>query len=148
MKPRHRHIPRGEFRSQFEKRIAEQLATAGVRAAYEQRQYGITLPAPGMRCNDCRSPRVSRITRYTPDFHVYDGNTLIFVMETKGKFTGRDRKVALAYVAQHGLPYRMLFMRDNLLSKTSKTRYSDWCREHDIPYAVGSVPPEWIQECK
>ena len=78
---------------------------------------------------------------YTPDFFLTNG----IVIETKGRFTALDRKKALAMVEQHGqIDYRLLFMRDNRLSRSSKTRYSQWAKKHSIPYAIGRVPAEWF----
>jgi hypothetical protein len=36
-------------------------------------------------------------------------------------------------------------MRDNKLSKSSKTRYSEWCEKSGIPYAVGWFKKEWLK---
>jgi hypothetical protein len=47
------------------------------------------------------------------------------------------------------LDIRMLFMRNNPITKTSKTKYSDWCDKRGIKYHIsanGSVPEEWIAE--
>lgn len=44
---------------------------------------------------------------------------------------------------------RLLFMRDNFISKTSQTRYSTWCQKRGIKYHVslnGSIPEEWYLE--
>ena len=42
---------------------------------------------------------------------------------------------------------RLLFMRDNYISKKSKTKYSDFCKKRNIKYHVsvmGEIPKEWL----
>jgi len=44
---------------------------------------------------------------------------------------------------------RLLFMRNNKISKVSNTKYSDWCDKRSIKYHVseqGNVPREWLDE--
>ena len=137
--------PRGEtvqFRSQFERRLRDRLDKEGVIYAYERDTYRITVPVSGARCTTCGSSRgVVRNSTYTPDFFFRH-----FIVESKGKFTARDRKRVLAYrVAYPGHSYAILFQRDNKLSKTSKTRYTEWATAHGIPCAVGWFKPEWVR---
>lgn len=132
------------YMSAFEARVAADLTERGVEFAYESVEYPLTVPGTaGHICMDCGSKRIARATKYTPDFQI-DGGKL--VVETKGRFTGKDRKVALAFVAQYGKNYKLLLMRDNTLSKVSETTYSEWCNKHGIECAVGaSVPAEWLE---
>jgi hypothetical protein len=70
-------------------------------------------------------------------------------VEAKGKFD-RDARRKMELVAkQHpDLDIRLLFMRDNKISKQSKTRYTDWCRVRGIKCSVsssGDVPQEWTE---
>jgi hypothetical protein len=85
--------------------------------------------------------RVIRKSRFTPDFFFPK-----WTIEAKGKFTARDRKRILA-LRDSGSPrfLGMLFMRDNKISKSSKTRYSDWCEKNEIPYAFGWFKKEWLR---
>lgn len=41
------------------------------------------------------------------------------------------------------LDIRFYFPYDNKLRKSSKTRYSDWCRKNGFPFYVGKVPKIW-----
>ena len=81
--------------------------------------------------------------RYVPDFLVAD-NILI---EAKGRFTSVDRtKMKLVCHWNPEYDVRMMFQRDNFITKRHKKRYSTWCKEHDIPYAFdekGHIP-KWI----
>lgn len=83
---------------------------------------------------------------YNPDFELPNG----IIVEYKGKLDRVAReKMALVLEQNPTLDIRMLFMRNNKLSKTSKTRYSDWCEKRGIKFAVsenGEIPEEWINE--
>jgi hypothetical protein len=74
------------------------------------------------------------------------------IVEAKGKLDRLVReKMALVFEQNPDLDIRLLFMRDNKLSKTSKTRYSDWCEKRGIKYAVseqGHIPEEWLVEAR
>jgi len=130
------------WRSQYERKIREWLDAYGVRYKYEGAHYAITVKIPGVKCADCGSKAVYRDTTYTPDFYFRDTGV---VMEAKGKFDARARKIALAMQEQHPhIDYRILLQRDNWISGKKKQRYSDWLKKHQIPYAVGKYPPpEW-----
>jgi hypothetical protein len=67
------------------------------------------------------------------------------VVESKGKFTARDRKIALAMQREYPLEkYVMAFQRDNWISKTKTSRYSDWCEKHGFDFHVGfDLPRRW-----
>lgn len=83
--------------------------------------------------------------KYIPDFIVEfkDGRKLY--IESKGYFRYVDQVKMLAVKQAHpDLDIRMLFMRDQKLSRTSKMRYSDWCVKHKIPFAIGEIPAEWF----
>jgi hypothetical protein len=59
--------------------------------------------------------------------------------------------MALVFEQNPDLDIRFLFMRDNKISKNSKTRYSDWCKKRGIKYAVsehGHIPDEWLAEAR
>jgi len=132
------------YRSAFEAKVAKDLTDRGVQFDYESVEYKLQVPGtPGHQCMECGEKRIVRLTKYTPDFQIAGGKLIV---ETKGRFTGKDRKVALAFIAQYPRNYKLLFMRDNTLSKASDTKYSDWCNKNGIECAVGaSVPAEWLE---
>ena len=92
-------------------------------------------------CTECASSKVVRHVRYTPDFFLHNGK---LVIEAKGKFTARDRKLAIAFRQQYPeRDYRMMFQRDNWLTKAHKMRYSDWCKSNGIEYIISNHIPSW-----
>jgi hypothetical protein len=121
----------------------DRLDREGIPFGYETETYPITLAVPNSHCEDCGSKNIGRDTVYTPDFFFPE-----WIIEAKGKFTSRDRKRVLALMqewGETGIRFGMLFMRDNKLSKSSKTRYSEWCEKNGIPYAVGWFKKEWMR---
>ena len=137
---------RPQYRSKFESGLAGRLEKERISFGYETETFPIQMTVVGAACGQCgERKRVFKASRYTPDFFFPN-----WIIEAKGKFTGRDRKrvmCVLAELARRGDKRRfgMLFMRDNKLSKTSKVRYSDWCRTHAIPYAIGYFNKEWLK---
>lgn len=76
-------------------------------------------------------------------------------IEFKGYFSPEDRRKMKAVRERNPeLDIRFVFMRDNLLTKRGKMRYSDWCKKHGYPlvYVVGNsekiIPQEWLNEMK
>jgi hypothetical protein len=117
------------YRSGFEQRIAEQLEASGVPFEYEPRREIVEYV-------------VNETRRYLPDF-VLRGSIII---ECKGRFTAADRKKLLLLKAQHPeKDIRLLFMYDNKLSPRSPTRYSAWAEKNGIPWALKTVPEEWVK---
>lgn len=117
----------------------ERLDAEGVKYEYEREAYQIVLDQPGF-CRSCGKTSIGRKSRYTPDFFFP-----VWVIEAKGKFTSRDRKRVVALLeAEPGMRFGMLFMRDNKLSKSSKTRYSEWCEKRGIPWAISWFKKEWL----
>lgn len=139
---------RPQYRSNFEGGLGARLEREGVPFQYEAETYTIYLQVPGAKCLKCDGKAIKE-SRYTPDFFLPSGGSQrAWVIEAKGKFTPRDRKRVLALLEYWpGLRGRfaMLFMRDNKLSKSSKTRYSDWCKANGIPYAIGWFNKEWLR---
>jgi len=78
--------------------------------------------------------------KYIPDFVVdpsrgLDGN---WIVETKGYFTGSDRKKMLnVRRCNPSLNILLVFQRDNYLTPNKATRYSDWARKHNFDYCIG-----------
>ena len=127
MKPKN-----SRYKSGFEVKIAKSLEEQGVVIKYEETKLKYTVPA--------------KARNYIPDFELPNG---IFV-EGKGKLD-RDTREKMALVVEQNpdKDIRFLFMRDNKLSRVSKTRYSDWCEKRGIKYATseqGNVPQSWIAE--
>lgn len=120
------------LRSGFEKKVAQSLESTKTKFNYESVVLSYTIPATKHR--------------YTPDFILENG----IIIEAKGNFTAPQRKKMAAVIEQNpDLDIRMLFMRNNPITKTSKTKYSDWCEKRGIKYHVsanGTIPEEWLTE--
>lgn len=113
---------------------------AGANYTYEGTTYALVLDVPGHMCTDCRSRKIIRPTRYTPDFEFH---TTGWIVEAKGKFDAKARKIALAFREQYpDKLYAFLFQRDNWLNKNKTSRYTDWCKKHNIVCAVGNKVPD------
>jgi hypothetical protein len=120
------------LRSDFEKRVATNLDTNNISYTYEEDKIPYIVPE-------------SKHT-YNPDFKLYNG---IFV-EVKGNFDTKSRqKMALVIEQNPEADIRMVFMSDNKISKSSKTRYSDWCIKRGVDFCIapsGKLPDEWLIE--
>lgn len=129
-----RKKPEPRLRSGFEKKVKASLDGYKAKYKYESEVLIYTMPASKHR--------------YTPDFILGNG----VVVEAKGKFDAAARKkMALVIEQNPDRDIRMLFMRDNPITKTSKTKYSDWCEKRGVKYHVspnGEVPEEWVREKK
>ncbi len=81
-------------------------------------------------------------SKYTPDFFL----TNDVIIEAKGFFKPSDRRKMLAVKEQNpGLDIRMVFQRNNTLSKSSKTTYGDWCDKHGFQWCIyPDIPPDWL----
>lgn len=117
------------LRSGFEKKVAAYLDEHQVPYKYEEETIKYTVPETKHR--------------YVPDFMLDNG---VFI-EVKGNFDAKSRQ-KMAYVIEQNpdLDIRMLFMSDNRINKSSKTRYSDWCEKRGIDYHIttaGTIPVEW-----
>lgn len=125
---RFRMDPPKPYRSWYEVYTAIQLLEESVFFEYEKEYLLYLEPA--------------QVRKYRPDFKI--GR---FIIETKGRWTPADRKKMGLVIEQNPeLDIRMLFQRDNTITKKSKIRYSDWCEKRGITYAIGKVPKEWIEE--
>ena len=93
---------------------------------------------------------------YVVDFTLLskkDGHPIY--LEFKGYFSPEDRrKMKAVRKANPLLDIRFVFMRDNPLTKGSKTKYSDWCKKNGYPlvHIVGKdsliIPKDWLKECQ
>lgn len=132
-----------QVRSGFERKVLENLDARGVYYEYEPYSYNWFERIPRALCGECGA--VAYAERwYTPDVHL---GAEVFV-EVKGKFTAKDRKIALGVREAHPeVEIRFLFQRDNTLSKASSTRYSGWCSANGFLHRVNSdgvIPEEWV----
>jgi hypothetical protein len=132
------------YRSGFEARIGKQLDEAGVEYLFEEVVIEYNQFQHNCFCSECHSDLVFKERDYLTDFYLKKKK---MYLETKGKFTSQDRTKMLAIINGHPeLDIRMVFMRDNWITKKKKAKYSDWCNRHNIKYAIGKVPEEWINK--
>lgn len=138
------------MRSNFERTIAASLRSRGIKFEYESEQLEYYTKVRGGCCWECGSEGECYQRRwYTPDFIIRRNKSIKarddLYIETKGKFTSRDRsKMVDVKKAHPDLDIRFVFMRDNYLSKRSKIRYSDWAIQNNFEYAIGDIPDEWL----
>ena len=133
---------RGQYRSAFEFNLATKLYEAGIDFQYEPYQLKYELPMNNSYCAECECKEIYSTRKYVPDFILPNG----LVIEAKGEFTSQNRKKMLAIIESNpDLDIRMVFMRDNYLSKKHANKYSDWCERNGVTYAVGDIPEEWTK---
>jgi hypothetical protein len=117
------------LRSGLEKRTAEFLDKNKAKYEYETLILEYEVPA--------------KKHKYKPDFILENG----IIIEAKGRFDAATRqKMSLVIEQNPDKDIRLLFMRDNTISKSSKTKYTDWCEKRGIKCHVsanGEVPKEW-----
>ena len=130
------------YRSKFEAQIAEMLRARGVKAKYEMTDLIIPLPVRMGKCLKCGDSNVVRGSHYRPDFTIHNEGKPPTFIEAKGILTYRDRCLAEYMSANHD--WRIVFMADNKLNKRSATRYSDWCRKHNVKFSINCIPAEWF----
>lgn len=119
------------MRSGLEKRTAQFLEDNGVDYGYEVDTITYVVP--------------EKKHKYTPDFTLSNG----IIVECKGRWdTASRQKMALVVEQNPDKDIRMLFQKDNPITKTSKTKYSDWCTKRMIPYHIspnGELPASWLE---
>lgn len=126
------------YASGFEYEVAQQLRDAGMKFTYEKETYEWLEKLPRSFCPDCGGAGYAK-RKYTPDFFLSNGR----IIEAKGRFTTKDRKIAKA-MQEQGIVICYLFGEDNKLSRNAKSRYSDWCKANGLEYAIKEVPKEWL----
>lgn len=115
-------------RSGFEARVIEDLTKRKIKFEYEKLKLKYTVP--------------EKEHSYTPDLRLSNG----MIIECKGIWTAQDRRKMVLVKEQHPeLDIRMLFMRDQLLRKNAKTKYSDFCNRNGILWAEKEIPEEWLK---
>lgn len=119
-------VGKTEVRSGFEAKLLKQLKATKTKFGYESTKIKYVVP--------------ERVATYTPDFVLKNG----IIIEAKGKFTSADRKKMILVRDQNPeLDIRLVFMRDNKISKVSKTTYSMWSEKNGFDYAIGEIPESW-----
>ena len=114
------------FRSGLEERIAKTLDKLNVPYLYEVEKF-----------------KYITESTYTPDFFLTNG----VIIEAKGFFKPTDRRKMLAVKKMNPeLDIRFVFMRDNTLTKNSKTTYTAWAEKHGFPSCIyPDIPESWLQ---
>lgn len=133
------------YKSKYEYEQAERLVENKINFEYEQYQFDYHDSVANSICLSCGSDHIGVKRVYTPDF--YFPNTDIFV-ETKGKFDRDNRRKMLAINEECDMEVRMVFMRDNWLTRKHGLKYSTWCERYNIEYAIGDIPLEWVVDDK
>lgn len=132
-----------EGRSKFETRVGQDLQDRGISFEYEAESYEYQKQPYNAKCSTCGSTNVWELRKYTPDFFLPNG----VIIEAKGRWLAKERKLLRSLLDLNPyLDIRMLFMRDNWLTKNHTQRYSDWCNRRGIKWAIGRVPGEWVDE--
>ena len=117
------------YRSGLEVKLATYLKEQGVLAEYESMK---------IEWEDLT------YRTYTPDFILPNG----IIIETKGIFDSEDRRKHIEIRKQHPeLDIRFVFSNSMAkLYKGSKTRYCNWCDNHDFLWAHRVIPEAWLKE--
>jgi hypothetical protein len=121
-----RHNPSG-YRSGLEVKFQAACEEKGWSLSYETDKIKYTIPASNHT--------------YTPDFTVTEN----IYIETKGLWTGADRKKAVLISQQHPhIKILYVLQRNQGLSKKSKTTYLDWAAKNQLDACVFSDKQHWI----
>lgn len=124
-------------------KVTQDLEARGIPYKYEPDCLVYDLPVKGATCKKCGAPGVTRVAHYTPDLK-FDNGTYV---ELKGKFTSSNRTRMLAFKSSRpSVVLRVLFQRDNYLTKRHAKTYTEWATAHGFVCAVGeSVPEAWTK---
>jgi hypothetical protein len=126
MKPKH-HNP-ASYKSGLEQRFQDAAREHGWELPYEAAKIKYEIPA-------------SKHT-YTPDFTVTSN---VFI-ETKGLWTGADRKKACLIRDQHpDIHILYVLYRNQKLSKKSSTTYLDWAKKNGLEACTFADDTTWIE---
>lgn len=130
------------YKSRYEYLQATRLEKNNINFEYEPFAIKYREPVLNARCESCSEEDVTKQRSYTPDFWFPKSKILV---ETKGKFTSENRTRMMHVAQQSPHEIRMVFMRDNYLTKKHGMRYSRWCELQGIECAIGSIPLEWVE---
>jgi hypothetical protein len=137
---------KNNYKSRLEADFAKFLTSKKIKFRYEPFKLKYYIDAPRARCQKCGHNKIWIERNYLPDFVSNNG---LLVIETKGRFTSSDRTKMLAVVqANPQIDVRMFFAKDNWLTRRHKTKYSDWCKQHKITFAIGEIPKQWLEDLK
>jgi len=118
------------MRSGFEKTFSRSLRDHSIRFKYEPFTIPYVLKSD-----------------YIPDFALTKKDGSDMLIETKGYLKPSDRRKLKAVKDQHPeMDIRIVFQQDNFLTKTKKSRYSDWAIKNGFKCSIGFIPKEWIKE--
>lgn len=122
-----RHNPAG-YRSGLEVKFQAACEAQGWNLPYEIDKIKYVIPASNHT--------------YTPDFTVTEN----IYIETKGLWTGADRKKAVLISQQHPhIKILYVLQRNQGLSKKSKTTYLDWAAKNNLDACVFSDTRHWTE---
>lgn len=83
---------------------------------------------------------------YIPDFKVDTSSGHSFYVEVKGYFRTADQvKMRAVKLANPEVDIRIVFQKNNKINKHSKMYYSDWAEKYGFPFAIGTIPEEWLE---
>ena len=120
-----RHNPSG-YRSGLETKFQAACESQGWNLPYEIDKIKYVIPASNHT--------------YTPDFTVTEN----IYIETKGLWTGADRKKAVLIKQQHPhISILYVLQRNQGLSKKSSTTYLDWAAKHELDACLFSDTAHW-----
>lgn len=111
-------------RNKFEDRIDHELALAKMAAMYEAERLPYVLAKV-----------------YIPDWtYLSRTSRKKIYIETKGYLRPEDKTKLRAVKKQHpDIDLRIIFY-------AYKLEYIKWANKHGFPYAIGSIPEEWLNE--
>ncbi len=117
------------YKSQFERRVAEQIRKVDGCVKYEPYSISYTVPA--------------KVKKYKLDFELKAGT----LVEAKGVFELEDRQKQLYLKEQYpDAQIHLLFQNANLpLKKGAKTTLGEWATKHGFTWAEGQIPDEWFK---
>lgn len=133
------------YRSQYEADIAKDLEARGILFEFEPRKVKYFYPIKGGICSTCNSAHVARAATYLPDFWLPEQGLWL---EAKGLWTGPGRTKTMAVLETSGViradNFRIIFQRNQFLTKAKKKSYTQWCAAQGIVCVVGTqIPVEW-----
>ena len=106
-------------RNKFEQRLDAQLENSGVSYEYESLKLPYTIEGT-----------------YNPDWHIKHNDIII---EGKGHFRPEAMRKMVAVKKMHPhLDIRIVFYSAN-------KKYIKWANKYGFPYAIGSIPEEWLK---
>lgn len=128
------------YKSKFEARVAAYLRKNGVRFKYEYVVLPYRQLVKHAVCDSCGCKSVSRLRKYLPDF-VLPGERYL---ESKGNLDVAQRQKFIALMVE-GYDIKLIFQRNNRISRTSGTTYLEWAKQYGIEACVfPNIPKEWL----